>query len=114
GKAAHLARRILDRPTHLPRDLARDFGGMALEGGDEALDDGAALGDPGLPPGGLRTARRPEGMLDLAWGRQGPLNIEPSVDRREGLKYPRHEVCPLPVDRAQRSAPAGLPCPDRY
>ena len=78
-----LARRVADRPAHLPGELRCDLASLGDEGIDRAPEDGRALGDRNLPPCLLGSRGVVESDRNLRLARQRALDIDFTVDRRD-------------------------------
>jgi hypothetical protein len=95
--AADLVGRVAHRPAHLPRQLLAELGLPGLHRRDEARDDRLALGEGRLAPRALRDARRVECRRDLCAVGERALDIDPSVDGRDGLEGHGSNDLEIPV-----------------
>jgi hypothetical protein len=94
-EAADLARALADRPAHLPGDLLGDLGLPGDEGVDRLAQQGLALGERHVLPGGLRLARALDRGLDLGVRRQRPFDIDAAVGRRDAFQFVAHDPTAL-------------------
>ena len=96
-ESGHLARRVADRPAHLPGELPCDLVALRDEGVDRATQNGRALGDRNAAPLRLGSSGAFQGGRDLAVARQRPLGVDLPVDRRDHLDSVAHGCALRPV-----------------